>query len=130
MPESRMQKLLLNSLILIVAISSIACACPSDSLKADSPAHAGHDMHLDHAKPASPDCCGAYNEAVAMQCEMPPAKSGLRFHSEDFGEEPVWTPVAINTDWSSGVPPPFLPTGPDNTLPPQSPVIRNDRMLD
>ena len=130
MPESRMHKLLLNSLILILAISTIACACPSDSLKADPPAHAGHDMHLDHAKPASPDCCDKYNDAVAMQCETPTAMFELRFHSDDFAEKPVWTPVAINTDWSSGVRPPCLPTGSDNTLPAQSPVIRHDRMLD
>lgn len=130
MPEYPMHKWLLKSLILIFAVSGIACACPSDSLEADPSAHTGHEMHLDHAESTIPDCCDECDEAVAMHSESLPIVFDLRFLSDDFSDEPVWLPVAIDTDWSSGDLAQPLPPGTENILPPQSPVIRHDRMLD
>jgi len=126
MPDFVMRRFVLQSLILILAASGIACACPSDSIAADQ---TEHETHQSHSEPSKPECCEDCDNAVSMHSEGLPVAIDIRFFAEDFDNAPAWLPVAIDIVWSSGNTANKSPPGTSNLPPNQTPVIRHDRML-
>ena len=127
MPDVAMQRFLIHSLILVFASSGIACACPSDTIAAES---APHDMHAMHVDETPKDCCDDCDDSAAMHAESLPVVIDIRFLQDDFEQLPALLPVAIDTDWAVTPTADRSPPASPHFLSFQTPVDRHDRMLD